>query len=69
MRHSTPSMNSSTKARSCSLGTGVSGPAGMWWTRRPGSTATTAGRVSDQARVYTSMAAPALASAEDSSRT
>ena len=69
MRASTPSVNSSTTSGSRSLARGPSGPAGTWWTRRPGSTATVGGRSSDQARVKTSQAAPVRASAVASSRT
>src|SRR5580704_120414 len=69
MRWSTPAVNSSTTAGSDSLGSTSSGPAGTWWTRRPGSTSTTGGRSADQARVNTSQATPERARAAVSSRT
>ena len=69
MAFSTPSANSSTTAGRASLAMGAGGPAETWWTRKPGSMSTTAGRSSAHARVNTSHATPARASAEESSRT
>ncbi len=69
MRARTPSANSSTSPGRDCFGTGPSAPAGMWWTRSPGSTATMAAASALSARVYTSHATPARARPAESSRT
>ena len=68
-RSSTPWVNAPTTSGSVSLGRTSSGPAGMWWTRNPGSTWTTGGRSGDHDLVKTSQAAPDRARAVVSSRT
>ena len=65
----TRSVNSPTVLGRAALGSTAAGPAGTWWTARPGSTSTTGGRSGAQARVNTSQVTPVRARAAASSRT